>query len=168
MESRIDHSISIVAVHGLNGHREKTWTAKNNILWLRDLLPHQIPNARIFSWGYDANTHSVSAVSTQLVYDHARTLISDLCLKRRLTSTQRRPIIFVCHSLGGLVVKSVGNPIPTFRLIVNQETSGTLTVIRPLSIQIPHVHSIWNITDQSSCRHSGSSSLALPIKAAKV
>jgi hypothetical protein len=75
---------SIVAVHGLNGHREKTWTAggKN---WLREFLPFDIPNARILSWGYDANTHSTSPISTQSLYDHAKTLISDLCLKRRLT-----------------------------------------------------------------------------------
>ncbi|KAF2813519.1 uncharacterized protein BDZ99DRAFT_438751 [Mytilinidion resinicola] len=30
---------SIVAVYGLNGHCEKTWTAGNGVNWLRDLLP---------------------------------------------------------------------------------------------------------------------------------
>jgi hypothetical protein len=78
-------SHSIVAIHGLNGHREKTWTASNNILWLRDLLPKDIPNARIFSWGYDANTHSTSHLSAQYLYGHARTLVSDLSRKRRVT-----------------------------------------------------------------------------------
>lgn len=76
---------SIVAVHGLNGHREETWTV-NGVNWLRDLLPKDIPNARIFSWGYDANTHSTSPISAQYLYDHATTLISDLCLKRRMTN----------------------------------------------------------------------------------
>ena len=75
---------SIVAVHGLNGHREKTWTV-NGVNWLRDLLPADIPNARILSWGYDASTHGTSPISAQYLYDHARTLVSDLCLKRRLT-----------------------------------------------------------------------------------
>ncbi|CAN9148983.1 unnamed protein product [Alternaria alternata] len=58
-----DPVVDIVAVHGLNGHCEKTWTAGNSIdsvNWLRDLLPHDLPNARILSWGYDANTHSGS------------------------------------------------------------------------------------------------------------
>jgi hypothetical protein len=76
---------SIVAVHGLNGHRDKTWTAANGVHWLRDLLPTDLPHARIFCWGYDANTHG-DRVSCQYLYDHARSLVADLCLERRLTN----------------------------------------------------------------------------------
>ncbi|KAH6861238.1 hypothetical protein B0T12DRAFT_336994, partial [Alternaria alternata] len=43
----IDPVIDVVAIHGLNGHREKTWTAGNGVHWLRDLLPHDLPQARI-------------------------------------------------------------------------------------------------------------------------
>ncbi|MCJ1429258.1 hypothetical protein MMC29_007171 [Sticta canariensis] len=103
-----DPILDIVAVHGLNGHREKTWTANNDgdVNWLSDFLPSDIPNARILTWGYDANTQSTSRISAQHLYDHAKTLVSDLCLKRRMTETQTRPIVFVAHSLGGIVVKS--------------------------------------------------------------
>lgn len=80
--------VSLVAIHGLNGHREKTWTS-NGKLWLRDFLPERIPNARIMTWGYDANTYSRTEISRQLLYDHAVNLISDLSLERRLTK--------VCH-----------------------------------------------------------------------
>lgn len=76
---------SIVAIHGLNGHRENTWTAENNVHWLRDLLPANLPKARIICWGYDANTHAAERVSWQYLYDHARTLVSDLCRKRNVT-----------------------------------------------------------------------------------
>ncbi|KAF2183413.1 hypothetical protein K469DRAFT_728118 [Zopfia rhizophila CBS 207.26] len=76
---------SIIAVHGLNGHRDKTWTASNGVNWLRDLLPQALPNARIITWGYDANTHSGARVSCQYLYDHARSLVADLCLERQLT-----------------------------------------------------------------------------------
>lgn len=74
-----------MAVHGLNGHREQTWTAPDGVNWLSDFLPSDIPNARILTWGYDANTNSTSQISAQSLYDHAKTLVSDLCLKRSLT-----------------------------------------------------------------------------------
>jgi hypothetical protein len=76
---------SIVAIHGLNGHRDKTWTAKNGVNWLRDasMLSAIIPNARIMSWGYNANTHSTEGLSAMYLYDHAQNLVSDLSLHRR-------------------------------------------------------------------------------------
>ena len=83
-------------MHGLNGHCEKTWTAGSgvngvdSVNWLRDLLPHDLPNARILSWGYDANTHSGLRVSCQYLFDHARTLVSDLCLERQITEVRSR------------------------------------------------------------------------------
>ncbi|KAG9656867.1 hypothetical protein KCU64_g5581, partial [Aureobasidium melanogenum] len=101
-----DPIIDIVALHGLNGHREKIWTAENGVHWLRDLLPDDLPYARILCWGYDANTHATDRVSWQYLYDHARTLVSELCRKRTITNSIDRPIIIVAHSLGGLVLKS--------------------------------------------------------------
>ena len=106
---------SIVAIHGLDGHREKTWTFEGkdktgDILWLRDLLPSVIPNARIWSWGYDSRTRSKShgeQLTVKTVYDHGRELVFDLDGERRATNSHRRPIIFIVHSLGGIVVKSV-------------------------------------------------------------
>lgn len=46
---------SIVAVHGLGGHREESWTAHNNVMWIKDLLSADIENARILTFGYNAN-----------------------------------------------------------------------------------------------------------------
>ena len=46
---------SIVAVHGLGGHAMRTWTHDSTgKLWLRDFLPHTIPNAQIMTFGYDS------------------------------------------------------------------------------------------------------------------
>ncbi|KDN65752.1 hypothetical protein CSUB01_07533 [Colletotrichum sublineola] len=101
-----DPVVDIVAIHGLNGHREHTWTATGDKHWLRDFLPADLPNVRILCWGYDANTHSTSGVSCQYLYDHARELVADLSRKRELTKSRERPIIFVAHSLGGIIVKS--------------------------------------------------------------
>ncbi|KAI1173201.1 hypothetical protein F4777DRAFT_558875 [Nemania sp. FL0916] len=98
--------LDIVAVHGLNGHREKTWTAANGVHWLRDLLPQNLPGLRVMTWGYDANTHSSRQVNFQYMFQHAEQLVSELTARRKLTQSFHRPIIFIGHSLGGLVVKS--------------------------------------------------------------
>ena len=111
---------SIVAIHGLNGHREKTWTFEgrgktSDVLWLRDLLPSIIPNTRIWTWGYDSRTRSKShgeQLTIKSLYDHGRELVFDLDGERRATNSHRRPIIFVVHSLGGIVVKSVSSRNP--------------------------------------------------------
>ena len=102
-------------MHGLNGQRERTWTAEsNNVLWLRDLLPQKIKNARILTWGYDARTHTKSHtdfLSTKKLYDHGRELVYDLWSERRETETSQRPIIFIAHSLGGIIVKDVSQDV---------------------------------------------------------
>lgn len=84
-------SDSIVAIHGLNGHREKTWSSNGHI-WLRDFLPARIPKARIITWGYDANTHGRSEISKQLLYDHAINLITELSRERRVTDVSSSTI----------------------------------------------------------------------------
>jgi hypothetical protein len=54
----------------------------------RRALAARPANARILSWGYDANMHSGSRVSCQYLFDHARTLVSDLCLERQITEVR--------------------------------------------------------------------------------
>jgi hypothetical protein len=93
---------SIVAVHGLGGHRYTTWTS-GNTMWLQDLLPSKLPRARIMTFGYNADV--VNNFSTFGIRDHARKLLSLLRNKRDTEDTSDRPIVFICHSLGGIVVK---------------------------------------------------------------
>ena len=82
--------LSIVAVHGLNGHREKSWTDdKSGILWLRDLLPLQLPNVRVLTFGYDADTLRLSNVSQLSLSDHARSFVAELLRVRRDPEVRR-------------------------------------------------------------------------------
>ncbi|KAG8790343.1 hypothetical protein FRC16_000904, partial [Serendipita sp. 398] len=69
-----------------------------------DLLPNEIPNARIISYGYDADTHSFSRTSTQTIFRHAEAFAEDLSRLRR-KGDPKRPIIFLAHSLGGIILK---------------------------------------------------------------
>ncbi|KAF8509768.1 hypothetical protein BU17DRAFT_55925 [Hysterangium stoloniferum] len=95
---------SIVAIHGLDGHRERSFTASNGVLWLRDLLPKSIPNARILTYGYDARTHGKNR-SQQMLYDLSTNFMAKLSNFRVYTKTNR-PLIFVAHSFGGIMLKN--------------------------------------------------------------
>ncbi len=99
-------AFSIIAVHGLGGHAYKTWTAENGTMWLKDLLPQAIPGARIMTFGYDSEAQTSRYLTHRTLYSNADNLISDLCSLRQDTKTVERPIIFLGHSLGGLVIKS--------------------------------------------------------------
>ncbi|KAI1392844.1 uncharacterized protein F4822DRAFT_142898 [Hypoxylon trugodes] len=77
-----DIDVDIVAVHGLSGDWEQTWTDdEDQKLWLRDFLPIEYPNARVWSFGYDA---SVLGKAVGDIDDVATTLVHILDGKRKL------------------------------------------------------------------------------------
>ncbi|TDZ39082.1 Protein SERAC1 [Colletotrichum spinosum] len=94
--------VDIVAVHGLGGDWEDTWTHAAGKSWLKDFLPSDFPNARIWSFGYDS---SLLGKTVAGINDAAKSLVSSLHGKRRFTGSESKPVIFVAHSLGGIVVK---------------------------------------------------------------
>lgn len=97
--------IDIVAVHGLNpldrpNQARTTWTTGGR-LWLKDFLPVRIPRSRVMLFGYNSNV--AFGTSTAGLAEQADNLLNRLSSKR--AGAPDRPVIFVCHSLGGLVVK---------------------------------------------------------------
>ncbi|KAI2937325.1 hypothetical protein CBS147321_7919 [Aspergillus niger] len=100
-----DPNIDIIAVHGLNpkskkNHAEKTWES-NGKLWLRDFLPKQLPRARIFLFSYNSKVAIQSSAAG--VREQAHVLLDRLRLERE--NCEYRPLLFIAHSLGGIVVK---------------------------------------------------------------
>jgi len=86
---------------------KEAWTdAKSQILWLRDLLPESLDIARILTFGYNATATSFyGARSADRIQQHAQTLVADVQADRSLEGCSKRPIIFICHGLGGILVK---------------------------------------------------------------
>ncbi|KAL8650898.1 MAG: hypothetical protein Q9210_003548 [Variospora velana] len=76
------------------------------IFWPRDLLPSVIQDVRIFTWGYDADIDGFGSASQNTIHQHAGSLLSDLADQRETSEHYRKPIIFVVHSLGGIIVKA--------------------------------------------------------------
>ncbi|KAK8098705.1 uncharacterized protein PG998_011946 [Apiospora kogelbergensis] len=112
--------VDIVFVHGLRGSKLGSWS-RDNICWPREFLQKDLPEARVFSFGWDADVTRVrSNASQDSIFGHAVTLLNDLELFREdkveshtehhrpmLTFIQTYPIIFIAHSLGGLLVKQM-------------------------------------------------------------
>ncbi|RYC79044.1 hypothetical protein BFJ63_vAg18079, partial [Fusarium oxysporum f. sp. narcissi] len=84
-----DADVDICFVHGLTGNRTSTWTARGQPApWPKTLLPSELPKACILT-----------------LIDHAMNLLTDLTNDRRRRNASGRPLIFIAHSLGGLVCK---------------------------------------------------------------
>ncbi|KAG0648829.1 hypothetical protein D0Z07_4939, partial [Hyphodiscus hymeniophilus] len=81
---------SIVAVHGLNGDPYRTWTTKSGICWLKDLLPANLKNARVLTFGYNANATSfLGSTSSDRILQHAQTLVAQLNADREASLISR-------------------------------------------------------------------------------
>ena len=77
-----------------------------DIFWPQDLLPKIFPRARVITWGYDVQIEKIfTPTSKSTLFHHAQTLLSDLAMLRNSTSDKAKPLMFVAHSLGGIVVK---------------------------------------------------------------
>jgi len=94
-------------VHGLDENMIEAWTdPATKILWLRDLLPESLNIARVLTFGYSANSTSFyGGKSADRIQQHAQTLVADIQADRSLEGCLNRPLIFVCHGLGGILVK---------------------------------------------------------------
>jgi hypothetical protein len=86
-------------------------------LWLRDFLPSQLPGARVLLFGYNSNVAFETSIAG--VREQAVNLLNRLAYKRE--DAEERPIIFVAHSLGGIIVK---------RALVEAKLDDTYKAIR--------------------------------------
>ncbi|ROW15424.1 hypothetical protein VPNG_02302 [Cytospora leucostoma] len=111
-EQPVGIKVCIVFIHGLNGHRDNTWRHENSMKpWPEVILPRHVQNARIMTYGYDSRVADwnqfLGKVSINGIKQHAQNLLETLASRRTDEQSYTRAIIFVCHSLGGIICKDV-------------------------------------------------------------
>ncbi|KAK5659896.1 hypothetical protein OQA88_13359 [Cercophora sp. LCS_1] len=100
----------IVAIHGLDGDSTKTWTNPGGeYMWIRDALKEEYPRARIFAFEYDVGCvffkddfGRVGEVASAFL----NLLRGELEKNSNMTINTKRPIVFICHCLGGIILKA--------------------------------------------------------------
>jgi hypothetical protein len=103
--SKLD-AVDIIAIHGLGGQWKDTWTEpESKVNWPETLLSVDIPEARIMSYGY--NSKEYFSKPNADIRDFALDFLVDYKSYRTGAAEKSRPIIFLCHSLGGIVFKQV-------------------------------------------------------------
>lgn len=97
--------IDVVFVHGLGGDHQTTWQVDGDAstfwpLWIFE----DVQEARVWSLQYPANALRWTGSGNDMALPDRAKAILDLLVANSIGS---RPVVFVAHSLGGLVVKQI-------------------------------------------------------------
>jgi Putative serine esterase (DUF676) len=98
-----DRLADVIFVHGLDGNARTTWHPRNqpDDFWPA-WLGEDMPQLGVWSLSY-AVSASAWKGHTMPLYDRANNTLDLL----ELEAIGRRPLAFICHSLGGLLIKQV-------------------------------------------------------------
>lgn len=110
LHTPVQRKVDILFIHGLGGTSLRTWCHKRDLenLWPELWLPHEpeLSNARILTFGYNANFSARKDHTILTIGDFAKDLLYQM--KHCEDGPERVgqvPLIVVAHSMGGLVFK---------------------------------------------------------------
>jgi hypothetical protein len=77
--------VDIVFLHGLTGNSFHTWFDRTSQThWPRDLIKEDLPDARVMTFGYDADVvHAIRSASLESISSYSGDLLASLSGKRR-------------------------------------------------------------------------------------
>ncbi|KAF2647177.1 hypothetical protein K491DRAFT_772574 [Lophiostoma macrostomum CBS 122681] len=93
----------IIAITGLDGHAYGSWRGKGNLgrMWLRDFLSKDLPHCRTMIYGYNSK---LSSRGVDTIMDYGWGLIEELKKVRHTEELRKRPLFFIAHSFGGIIL----------------------------------------------------------------
>ncbi|KAI0546033.1 hypothetical protein F4679DRAFT_559170 [Xylaria curta] len=101
----LSHRFDCIAISGLASHPFGSWQPKasdKTFMWIRDALPKNVYGVRAVIYGYE--TRLAESQSIERIKDLANKLVA-LLTAYGWGSRSSKPIIFLAHSLGGLVLR---------------------------------------------------------------
>jgi len=99
-----DHSdADIVFIHGLTGDPKGTWQSEESGDFWPEWLCETIPNTAVHSLGYPASLFGKWANKEMNLFERAANVLEALVSR----GIGERPLVFVCHSLGGILAKQI-------------------------------------------------------------
>ena len=100
--------VDLVLIHGVDGHPFESWKSeRSECFWPVDFLPPKLQelNVRILTYGYDVDVAPPNGSSNNKIHNHGESFVAELVANRRMNDAFERPIVFVAHCLGGVILK---------------------------------------------------------------
>jgi WD40 repeat protein/pimeloyl-ACP methyl ester carboxylesterase len=120
LHSPVKPLVDFIFVHGLRGGSFKTWRKHEDAryFWPQTWLPwdSDLSHVRISSFGYNSDWMEWKD-SILDIHDFGRSLLGEMTISPHLKRDGNTPIIFIGHSMGGLVIKKA-------YLLAQQEARG--------------------------------------------
>ena len=131
----------VIAITGLAGHAFGSWAASEHHMWLRDFLPRDFPRTRILLYGY--NSRLAHSQSRSIIADFTNNFVAKFHTMRSQSRSESRPVCFIGHSLGCLIIKAALIDLGSFSLhslcehLQPMRDSQTCMLTRPLVAKAP-------------------------------
>lgn len=98
-------ALDIIGIHSISEAKpNETWKTEEGAFWPKDFLPKDFKHARIFSFGFEP-FDIFSDPSGGLFCIAGELFRAIVHVRTDVPST--RPLIIICHGLGGLLVEGV-------------------------------------------------------------
>jgi hypothetical protein len=103
LDALADWSLSIILIPGVGTAKPDSWVFSERA-WLSRVLPDNLKNARVLAFDYSISVGE-SDISSQEFLVLGDIFLNALVNARSHIQRDSRPVLGICHSLGGLIFK---------------------------------------------------------------